>query len=71
MLGREPALVLGLVGAVIALALAFGVDLSDEQVGAIMAAVVAVISIITRIQVTPIVDPRLPKARVTDEDTPL
>ena len=50
---REPALVVGLVGAVIALALAFGLDLSVQQQGAIMAVVVAVLAVITRQSVTP------------------
>lgn len=52
-LKNEPALILGLVGAVISLGLAFGVSLSDEQVGGIMAVVVALLAIITRSQVTP------------------
>jgi predicted cation transporter len=50
---REPALVVGLVGAVIALLLAFGLDLSVDQQGAIMAAVVAVLAVVTRQSVTP------------------
>lgn len=50
---REPALIYGLVSAVIALILAFGVDLSNEQVGTIMAVVVAIMAIITRASVTP------------------
>jgi uncharacterized membrane protein len=50
---REPALIVGLVGALIALSLAFGLDLSVEQQGGIMAVVVAVLAIVTRQQVTP------------------
>jgi len=50
---REPALVLGLAGAVIALAVSFGADLSTEQTGTILAAVAAVLSLVVRSQVTP------------------
>lgn len=53
---REPALVTGFVAAVIALAVAFGLDLSGEQTGAIMAVTTAVLAFITRAQVTPTVD---------------
>ena len=52
-LKREPALILALVGALISLGLAFGLDLSKEQQTAITAAIVAVVAIITRSQVTP------------------
>ena len=51
---REPALVAGVVSAVIALAVSFGADLSSEQVGAIMAVVAAVTALFTRQQVTPV-----------------
>lgn len=50
---NEPALLIGLVAAVISLVLAFGVSLTDEQVGGIMAVVVAVLAVVTRSQVTP------------------
>ena len=53
-LRREPALVLGLVGALIALGTAFGLDLSKEQTGAITALVVAVLAVVTRQNVTPV-----------------
>lgn len=56
---REPALLLGLLETVLALVLAFGFDLSGEQVGAIMAAAAAFLALVTRSQVTPIADPRL------------
>lgn len=49
----EPVLVLGAVQAILALAVAFGLDLSAEQVGAIVAASAAVLSVVTRTQVTP------------------
>lgn len=51
--GREPALILGLVGAVIALAISFGLDWSTEQVGAVMAATSAFLGLITRSVVSP------------------
>lgn len=49
---REPALILGAVQTLVALAVAFGLDLSSEQVGAIMAASAAVVALITRRTVT-------------------
>lgn len=51
--GREPALILAAVGAVIALAIAFGLDLTQAQQGAITAVVIAVLGLITRSRVTP------------------
>lgn len=50
---NEPALALGLVQTVLGLVLAFGLDLSNEQVGAIMAVTAAVLALVTRSQVTP------------------
>jgi hypothetical protein len=50
---HEPALILGLVQAVIALVLAFGVDLSEEQIGSILALTAVVLAIVTRMLVTP------------------
>ena len=50
---REPALFLGVVQAVLALLLAFGVDLTAEQVGCIMAASAAVLSLVVRAKVSP------------------
>ena len=52
-LKNEPVLITGLVTTVLALLLAFGVNLSQEQVGSIMAVVAAVVSILTRALVTP------------------
>ena len=49
----EPALVTGVVSAAIALGTAFGLNLSADQVGAIMAFVVAAMAIVVRQQVTP------------------
>lgn len=50
---REPALWLGLVNTVLALVLAFGVSLSADQIGGILAATSALFALITRTQVTP------------------
>ena len=50
---REPALVSGIVTAVLALAVSFGLDLTEEQVGSIQAVVAAVMALVVRQQVTP------------------
>lgn len=50
---KEPALVSGLVAAVIALGVSFGLDLSEEQIGAIMAVTAAVLALVVRSQVSP------------------
>jgi hypothetical protein len=49
----EPALVAGLVQAVLTLVVAFGLDLSTEQVAAILTVTAAVLAIVVRSQVTP------------------
>ena len=46
--GREPALILGLIQAVIAVAVGFGLNVSPEQVGLIMALSAAVAAVIVR-----------------------
>ena len=51
--GRNPAMVLALVGAVISLGVAFGLELTAEQTGAILALVQIILGLITRSQVTP------------------
>lgn len=48
---REPALTLAVVQTLLALLLAFGVDLTVEQVGAILAVTAAVLGWVTRSQV--------------------
>jgi len=45
---REPALILGVINALLALLLAFGVDLSVDQVATILAISSAVLALITR-----------------------
>lgn len=60
---REPARILALVSAVIAVAVGFGLPVTEEQVGLIMAAVALLIGEGTRSQVTPVKFPRLPTLR--------
>lgn len=50
---NEPVLIQGLVQAVLGLFLAFGVSLSNEQVGSIMAVVAVILAILARMFVTP------------------
>lgn len=57
---REPAVIVGVVQAIIALAVSFGFDLSTEQVGAILAVTAAVLALVTRSQVTPTARPVKP-----------
>lgn len=51
---REPAIVAGVVQAVLGLLLAFGVDMTTEQTGAILAVTAAVLALFVRSQVTPV-----------------
>lgn len=53
LLKMEPAVIVSLVSAVIALAVSFGLELTAEQTGSIMAVVVIVAGLITRQAVTP------------------
>jgi len=50
---REPALIIGAVNAVIAVAVGFGLDFTSAQVGLLNAAVAAVLSVLVRRKVTP------------------
>ena len=49
----EPAAVIAAIQTIIALAVAFGIDLTGEQTGAILAAIAAVGGLFTRSQVSP------------------
>jgi hypothetical protein len=51
--GREPAMVLALVQAVIVLVVAFGLNLAPDQIGAILAVTAVVLGLITRSRVSP------------------
>lgn len=53
MFKREPAVIIGLVQAGLALVVSFGVDLTIEQTGAILAFAAGVLGFVTRSQVTP------------------
>ena len=50
---NEPVLIQSLVQAVLGLFLAFGVNLSNEQTGSIMAVVAVILAIVARMFVTP------------------
>ena len=54
---REPALILAAVTAIISLAVGFGLEVSGEQQSLILAAVAAVIGVITRSRVSPVDEP--------------
>ena len=67
----EPAALLGAVQAVVALLVSFGLHLSPEQTGSIMALAAAVVALIVRSQVapsTPVVSP--PVVDPTDDSQP-
>lgn len=51
---REPSAIIGFAGAVIGLIIAFGLPLTKEQTGAIMAVVTAGVGIAIRSQVVPV-----------------
>lgn len=51
---REPAMVRAFIGSVISLAASFGLDLSGEQTGALMAVVTLGLGLWTRSKVTPV-----------------
>lgn len=54
---REPALITGLIQAVLALVVAFGLDLSGEQTASILAVSAAVLAVVVRSQVRPTTPP--------------
>ncbi len=54
--GREPALILGAVAAIIMLAVGFGLPVTPEQVALINSAVAAVVSVLVRRKVSPVAD---------------
>jgi hypothetical protein len=53
-LRNEPVLIVGLVEVVLGMFLAFGVDLTNEQVGSIMALTSIILAILVRMFVTPV-----------------
>lgn len=58
---QEPVLFQGLLQAALALVIAFGLRLSPEAIGAILAFTAALLSFATRTQVTPNANPRTPE----------
>lgn len=50
---NEPVLVTALVQAVLALVVSFGLDLSPEQIGSVMAVAAAMLAFVARSKVTP------------------
>lgn len=56
---KEPVMFQGVLQASIALLAAFGMSMSVEQVGAVLAFTAAVLTFVTRSQVTPVADPRM------------
>lgn len=54
--GREPALILAAVNAVVVLGVGFGLPVTGEQVALINAAVAALLGVVVRSQVTPVTD---------------
>lgn len=69
---REPALILGAVNALLALAVGFGLHVTPAQVGLINAAVAAILAIIIRQHVvsTVMADKQIEIAKAASIDTP-
>jgi len=57
MFGKEPAVILGAIQAILALGLSFGLHLEPQQIGAIMAAAAAILALVVRQQVSPVSKP--------------
>jgi hypothetical protein len=55
---QQPVYSQGVIQAIIALAVSFGLQLTSGQVGALTAATAAVLAFLTQTQVTPIVNPK-------------
>jgi hypothetical protein len=53
---REPALIVGLIEALLVLAVAFGLDLTAEQTAAIVAVATVLGGLVVRSQVTPVAE---------------
>ena len=52
-LQNEPVMIAAAIRAVIVAAIAFGLDMTPEQMGSLMLAVEAILAVVTRSQVTP------------------
>ncbi len=55
---REPAALLAAVQAIVALAISFGLSLTPEQVGGILAVTAILLGLVTRSQVSPTAPPK-------------
>lgn len=63
-MSNEPAVILGLIQAVVALLVGFGLDITAEQVGLISATAAAVVAFVIRQQVSPANSTLLQRGRV-------
>lgn len=61
-INNEPAVVMAIVQSGLALGLAFGVDLTEEQLGGLLAFTALVLGFATRSVVTPVLDKPQPKS---------
>lgn len=52
--GREPAMIVALVQAILVLAISFGLNLSEDQTAAILAVTALALGLIVRAKVTPV-----------------
>ncbi|MCB9377070.1 MAG: hypothetical protein H6515_14540 [Microthrixaceae bacterium] len=68
-IAREPALVAGLVQSLIALFVAFGLDLTADQIATILAVTAAVLALVTRALVSPAAE--VVAQQRPDEKTPI
>jgi hypothetical protein len=59
LLAREPVAVLGVLQALLAIAIAFGMTLTVEQEGLILAGSAAILALLARAYVTPVASPNL------------
>lgn len=68
----EPALIIGLINALIALGVGFGLPVTPAQVGLINAAVAAILAVVMRSQAVPVAvaDKQIEIAKAADITTP-
>lgn len=69
-INREPVVIMAFIRAVIYLAVAYGFQISPEQMGAMIVAVESLLTLITRQQVTPFISAGT-TPNVNNEDAPL
>lgn len=66
--GREPALILGALNAILLLAVGFGLPVTGEQMALINAAAAAIMAVVIRAQVTP--NAKVVERAVFEDDAP-